>query len=118
MKKVKIYERVLHEHYVAIEREGKIIRIDKRCTLKTACRLMDEMEAYLAQMNKGIKPPFYNLWMCHDMGMSYRYTCVAWAPGKEDWEFTDDLPPLALEGLIHSLRGGKPLQLDQTRRAL
>lgn len=117
MKQVKVYERVLYDHYVVIEREGKILRIERRCTYEKACELLDETLDWCEGLNARMRKPFFNVWLCRERGNHYEYTGHMWGRVLHDsmgWISVSDGAPASIEETIPSLKSNPYNRIRRT----
>ena len=81
MQKIKIYERVIYDHYAIIAREGKVISIERKARLSTLKRRIGELLDYCEGLNSRMAGPFYEVWQARDVGGCYDYTSFTFSDG-------------------------------------
>ena len=105
MNKIKIYERVVYDHYAIIARNGKIISIERKARLSTLKRRILELMDYCEALNARMSGPLYEIWQARDVGGCYDYTAFRFKDGV--WEKTFGGQSAEMEGAVLGMASAK-----------
>ena len=105
MNKVRIYERMLYDHFVVIMRGDKVERAERKGTLDSWTKLAEKMLDWFTPLNGVMKRgPYYDVWIMRDRGNRYECNGFVWSPRTCTWVQVDDDAPIEAFRIIEAMR--------------